>query len=357
MSHGLCAAKRPWRRAHVRACALLVAWLSVTAGVIAAQTPPDAKDTAREWKLSVAVGPAFALGAAGERWARTIAEKSGGRLAVRLHPGATLAQRDPAREFAALASGAADLAVGSTLYWAAQVPELNVVGLPWLAPEPHALAALIDDGVKQRLDAAIERAGAVALAYAPLDFREIATIKADVRVPSDLAGVSVRTAAVPSLGDLYSALGAVPRSMPFAEAQAALKNGTLGAQDGTPATMATAKLDALGIRHVLLWGAVAEVAVFAVNRSAWQGLSDSQRDLVRDAAQQAARELAKLARTESDAAVADLQKRGVTVTRLTPSGKAAFAAAARGAYDKWAAVAGAELVSAAEAAVKPARPQ
>jgi hypothetical protein len=40
------------------------------------------------------------------------------------------------------------------------------------------------------------------------------------------------------------------------------------------------------------------------------------------------------------------------VTRLTAAGRAAFAAAARGTYDKWAATVGTELVRAAEAAVK-----
>ena len=40
--------------------------------------------------------------------------------------------------------------------------------------------------------------------------------------------------------------------------------------------------------------------------------------------------------------------------RLTASGRAAFAAAARPIYDRWAAVAGEELVRAAESAVKAA---
>ena len=56
------------------------------------------------------------------------------------------------------------------------------------------------------------------------------------------------------------------------------------------------------------------------------------------------------------AALAELRKRGVSVTRLTASGRAAFGFAARSAYDKWAAVAGADLVRAAEAAVS-ATPQ
>ncbi|HET9247031.1 MAG TPA: hypothetical protein VFO15_14600, partial [Xanthobacteraceae bacterium] len=105
---------------------------------------------------------------------------------------------------------------------------------------------------------------------------------------------------------------------------------------------------------VTLWGAVAEVAIFAANRDAWSRLSETERTVVADAAHDAAAELATLARSANAAALAELRRRGVTILRLTPSGQAAFAAAARPVYDRWAAVAGEEIVRAAEAAVRDA---
>jgi TRAP-type transport system periplasmic protein len=84
----------------------------------------------KELKLSVAVGPAFALGKAGEQWAKRVTERSGGALSVVASPGATLAQRDPAREFAALRDGAVDLAVGSSLFWWVQVRRSDCHGSP-----------------------------------------------------------------------------------------------------------------------------------------------------------------------------------------------------------------------------------
>lgn len=338
---------RSWRSA---------ALLAALAMVVLPASAQDAKDKAPAWKLSTAVGPAFALGKAGERWAKLVAEKSGGKLAVQHSPGATLAQRDPAREFLALRDGAAELAVGSSLYWAPQVGELTLIGLPWLAPDAKGLEALVTGTIKERLDAAIERAGGVPLAYAALGHRALATVATDVRAPGDLAGLAVRVTATPLLMDLFAALGAQPQAMSFADAQAAFRAGTLKAQEGTIATFAAARLDALGVRHAILWGAVAEVAVFAANRAAWERSTDEQRTLIREAAQQAASELPALARAENDAALADLRKRGIALTRLTPAGQAAFAAAARAVYDKWANVAGEDLVRAAEAAVKAASP-
>ena len=114
-------------------------------------------------------------GQGGRALGELIADKSAGSVPVRFVPGAALALRDPAREFIALRDGAADLAVGSTLFWAGQVVELNAVGLPWLAPEDKDLAALASGAVAERLAAALERAGVVPLAFAVLGHRELAT--------------------------------------------------------------------------------------------------------------------------------------------------------------------------------------
>ena len=335
--------------APVVARALLLAALLLVAAGAPAQEP---KDKPAPWKLSAAVGPAFALGKAGERWAKLIAVQSGGNVAVQFFPGAALASRDPAREFLTLRDGAADLAVGSTLYWSVQVVELNAIGLPWLAPEDKDLAALAGEAVTERLAAAMERAGVVPLAFAVLGHRELATTGQVPRSPEDMAGIKVRLAATPFLTDLFVSLGAEPSAMTLADAQAALRTGTLNAQEGSLAAIAAAQLDTLGVRQLMLWGAVAECAVFAANKAAWDGWTLEQRAVARDAALEAARGLPALARAENDAALIELRKRGMTVTRLTATGRAAFAAAARGVYDKWAAVAGPDLVRAAEAAVR-----
>jgi TRAP-type C4-dicarboxylate transport system substrate-binding protein len=324
--------------------AALVLALAVAA-TVGATDPPE------PWKLSTAVGPTFALGKAGARWAQLIVDKSDGKVSVRVVPGAALASRDPAREFIALRDGAADLAVGSTLFWAWQVVELNVVALPWIAPEEKDLAALAGEAVAPRLAAAIERAGAVPLAIAVLGHRALATTGRELRSPEDMAGMKVRLPSTPLLTDLFVGLGAEPRSMAFADAQAALLAGTLDAQEGTLATIAAARLDTLGVKHVLHWGAIAECAVFAANKAAWNGWTAEQRAVARDAALEVARGLSTLARAENDSALVELRKRGVTVARLTATGRNAFAAAARGVYDKWTSLIGPDLVRAAESAV------
>ncbi len=318
--------------------------------------PAGAAEKATELKLSVAVGPAYPLGKAADLWAKRVAEASGGRLAVKVFPGAALSQRNVAREFAALKEGAADLAVGSTLYWSTPVKELGVVALPWIAPGPKQLDALLAPPVGDRLLAAVDREGVVPLALAPLGHRALATTDRVVQAPADVAGLRVRLLGPLVVGEFFAALWAEPRALSFADAEAAFAAGAINAQDGTLALFVATRASALGLKRVLLWDAIAEAAVFAVNRARWDAWSEADRAIVRDAARAVAAELATLVQQDDDAAAKELGRSGMAVTRLTAAGRAAFVAAMHGYYERRAASIGAELVKSAEDAVAAAAP-
>jgi TRAP-type C4-dicarboxylate transport system substrate-binding protein len=328
-------------------------WLALVLQIaLASPAAAQAPAAAPELKLSTALGPAYAQGKAGEIWAQLIRERSAGRLPVRHFPGATLIQRDAAREFGALRDGGVDLAVGSTLAWAAQVPQLNLPALPWLIPNDTQLDALLDGEVGSRLATSVEAAGVVALAWAANGFTALAT-RGPIRKPADLQGLKLRVQDASLALDLIAGLGAQGSTMAAAQARAAFAQGALdGTETSIPAYTAS-RLDAAGLTHLLLWDARADVLVFAVNRRRWDGWSESDRALVRQAAQDAAREAGAVARRAADAdAMAVLARQGVNVTRLTPAGKDAFRAAARTVFERWAGAVGWDLVRAADPAVE-----
>ena len=196
-------------------------------GAAAATDPPE------PWKLSAAVGPAFALGKAGERWAKLIAEKSGGKVAVRFFPGATLAARDPAREFIALRDGAADLAVGSTLFWSVQVARAQCRRIAVDRARGQGLAALATgDASRQGSPPRSSAPGVVPLAFAPLGHRELAATAAAAHARRLRGAWGARSASTPYSSTSSRASARAPRAMSFADAQAAFRAGTLDAQEG-----------------------------------------------------------------------------------------------------------------------------
>jgi TRAP-type transport system periplasmic protein len=329
----------------------VVAVVLAVAFALPACAQPRVDDAAAALKLSTALGPAYAQGRAGEIWATLIRERSAGRIAVKHFPGASLVQRDPTREFAALRGGAIDLAVGSSSVWSAQIPELNLLALPWLITDDVALDALLAGDVGARLTARVAAAGVVPLRLGGNDFTALAT-KAPVRRPADLAGLNIRVQSSPLVADTLAALGIASSAMSLADARVALTRGELDGQEVTVPSYAVSRLDVAGLTHLLLWEAHADALIFVVARWRWESWNEADRELVRRAANDAALEARTFARRASDAAaLATLARQGSTVTRLTPAGKDAFRLATRPVYERWAAVVGVDLVRAAEAEV------
>jgi TRAP-type C4-dicarboxylate transport system substrate-binding protein len=340
-------------RAFTRWCVVLAMTLAAAVGAERSR----ALDAAPQpLKLSTAQGPAYPLGKAGEIWATLIRERSGGRLAVTHFPGATLSSRDPAREFGALRDRTFELAVGSAFVWSAQVPQLNVLALPWLVPDAPELEALIEGEVGKRLSAILEAAGVVPVAWAANGFIELAS-KAPVHKPADLAGMQVRAQPSPMVEETLAALKARPSAMSVADARAALESGQLDGQETSIAAYSASRLYAGPLTHLQLWHAHADALVFAVNRSVWDSWPESDRQLVREAAVEASQQaLAMARRLADDSALAKLGAQGAIVTRLTPAGRDAFREAARNVYDRWTPIIGTELVEAAEAEIAGRRP-
>ena len=307
-----------------------------------------------ELKLSVAVAPAFPLGAAAKAWSEAMATAPEGRVDAKLYPGASLANRDPAREMLALRDGAADLAVGSALAWSAQLPALAVFALPWIAPEPEDLAALVAaPEVSGELMRRAEANGVVLLALAPLGHRALATTSRVVRTPADLAGLRVRATGGSLIVETMGALGARPEAMGFQQAQDALAAGRLDGQEGFATSFVAARAPATGFRQLLRWGAFGDAMLFAVRRPVWNAWSDAQRRTALDTAREAAARAGAAAREE--AAERELVAQGMGESKLTRAGHEAFAAAAASVRTLRVPPIGSELVAAAERVVQVSR--
>ena len=327
------------------ACALKVPGMPCNAG---------SDELTVELKLSVAVAPAFPLGAAAKSWAEAMGAAASGRIEAKLHPGAALSQRDAGREYFALRDGAADLAVGSALAWSAQLPALAIYALPWIAPEPADLSVLASSPeVAGELMKRAVADGVVLLAMAPLGHRSLATVERVVRSPADLAGLRLRVTGGPLVVETLAALGARPEAMSFIQAQDALAAGRLDGQDGMATSFVAARFPETGYRQLLRWGAFGDAMVFAVRRPVWNAWSSAQRKTALDTARAIASSATAAAREE--AAEAALVAQGMGEVRLTRAGHAAFAAAAASVRAARGQAIGADLVAAAERAVAEAR--
>lgn len=310
--------------------------------------PALAADYKPEYKLSTVVPAPFPWGIGGERWAELVKEKTAGRINVKMYPGASLVGGDQTKEFTALRQGAIDMAIGSTINWSPQVKELNIFSMPFLMPDYKAIDALTQGEVGQDIFKILSSKDVVPLAWGENGYRELSNSKHAVKTPADLKGLKIRVVGSPLFLDTFTALGANPTQMSWADAQPALSTGAVDGQENPLTIFTAAKLQNVGQKYVTLWGYVADPLIFVVNQEVWKSWTPDDQKAVREAAQQAAKEELELARKDL---VKDVEGMGVTVTQLSPDEKKAFQAATKPVYDKWKNQIGAGLVGKAETAI------
>jgi tripartite ATP-independent transporter DctP family solute receptor len=308
-----------------------------------------------EYRLSTVLNTAFPWGQAGERWAQLVKEKTQGRINIKLYPGTSLVGGDQTREFTAIRQGVIDLAIGSTINWSPQIKELNLFSLPFLMPDYKAIDALTQGEVGKDLFKVLEKREVVPLAWGENGFREMSNSKRDIKSPADMKGLKFRVVGSPLYNETFTALGANPTQMSWADAQPALASGAVDGQENPLSVFVAAKLPTVGQKHLTLWHYVADPLIFVVNKDVWAGWSAADREAVRQAALQAGRENVDKSRKgiagSDNAVLKQIEASGVTVTQPSAEQRAAFVQATRPVYEKWAKVIGADLVKKAEAAI------
>lgn len=331
---------------------IALAALTVPALVAGAANAADYK---AEYKLSTVLGKPFPWGVGGDRWAELVKEKTGGRINIKMYPGTSLVNGDQTKEFTALRQGTIDMAVGSTINWSPQVKELNLFSLPFLMPDHKALDALTQGEVGKKLFDLLATKDVVPLAWGENGFREISNSKHPIRKPADLKGMKIRVVGSPLYLDTFTALGANPTQMSWADAQPALSTGAVDGQENPLAIFVAAKLATLGQKNLTLWGYVADPLIFVVNKDVWASWSKEDQEAVRAAAVQAAAEEVAISRkgitAEDDSLLKEITAQGVEVVRLTPEEQKAFQTATQPVFDKWTKQIGPDLVKAAQSAI------
>jgi len=332
-----------------------IAALAAAAAVCGLALPAAAADYKSEYRLSIVLAPPTPWGQAAKIWSDLVKERTQGRINIKLYPGVSLIQGDQTREFSALRQGVIDMAVGSTINWSPQVKELNLFSLPFLMPDYAAIDALTQGSVGKKIFQRLEQGGVVPLAWGENGYREVTNSKRAIKSPADLKGMKIRVVGSPIYSDIFSALGANPTQMSWADAQPALSSGAVDGQENPLFLFNVLKMQNVGQKFVTAWGYVADPLIFVVNKDIWNSWTPADQATVRQAALDAGKQEIAIARkglTEADKpAFKDIAAMGVNVTFLTPEERDVFVKASRPVYDKWKNTVGAALVKEAEDAI------
>ena len=304
-----------------------------------------------EYTVSTVLPSAFPWGQAADKWVELVRERSDGRINMKIYSNSQLVSGDQTKEFSAMRSGLIDMAVGSTINWSPQVPELNLFSLPFLMPDYEAIDAITQGEAGETIFAAIKKRGVTPLAWGENGFRELSNSKRKITGPEDVEGLKIRVVGSPLFQDTFTTLGANPTQMSWADAKPALTTGAVDGQENPISVFDVARIDQVGQEHLTLWHYMADPLVFAVSNRVWSQFKPEDQALLKQAAIDAGQWEIEKSRGELEATLAAIKERGVQVVELTPEQHAAFVEATSSVYDKWTDRIGEELVEQAQEAV------
>ena len=331
---------------------LLKTLAAAAAAIAVLGLAPAQAEYKEEYRVSTVVGAPMPWGLTAEKWGELVAERTDGRIKMKVYPGVQLVQGDQTREFTAIRRGVIDMAVGSTINWSPQIAEMNVFSLPFLMPDYKAIDALTKGEVGKRIFQRIEENGVVPLAWAENGFREVTNSKKPIRKPEDLQGLKMRVVGSPIFNDIYTALGANPTQMSWADAQPALTTGAVDGQENPLTIYSVLNMQEVGQKHVTLWRYLADPLILVVNQDVWNSFTPEDQEIVRQSALDAGAygvEVARKGLTEDDTSLFDeIKAKGVEIISLTDDERKAFADATRPVYDAWRGRIGEDLVKLAE---------
>lgn len=309
-----------------------------------------------EYKMSTVVPPAFAWGKGGEIFLTLVRERTNGRINIKQYPGASLVQGQQDREFSAMRQGIIDVLCGAPINWSGTVPQLGVFTLPFILPDHKAYDAVINNPevVKDYFDL-VRKAGAEPLSMGETGYRQISNSKHAVIKPEDMAGLKVRVVGSPMYGEIMTSMGANPTFMSWADAQPALASGAVDAQENPLEVFLKAKIQTLGQKYVTKWNYSNDILLFAIAGPVWASWTAADQKIVREAAQDAAKQQIALVRTLFNEDVAAVRALGVNVHVPTAAEQVQWQIACRRVYARWKVQTNAALVSKIEQVVATTR--
>jgi TRAP-type transport system periplasmic protein len=289
-----------------------------------------------EYKMSTVVPPAFAWGKGGEIFGNLVRERTAGRINIKQYPGASLVQGQQDREFSAMRQGIIDVLCGAPVNWAGTVRELGVFTLPFILPDHKAWDAVTaEPAVMNEYFDLVRKAGAEPLAVGETGYRQISNRVRPITAPDDLKGLKVRVVGSPMYGEIMSGMGANPTFMSWADAQPALASGAVDSQENPLEVFLAAKIHTLGQKYVTKWNYSNDILLFAIAQPIWQSWTPADQKIVREAAQDAAKQQVGLVRKLFAEDVERVRALGVEVHVPSATETQAWQIATRRVYARW----------------------
>ncbi|TDL79333.1 DctP family TRAP transporter solute-binding subunit [Palleronia sediminis] len=246
-----------------------------------------------------------------QEFAERLEEISGGELTVNLFPSSTLG--DFKSMVAQLQAGELDMVITGYPDMSYIIPELNLIGAPYVADDFDHLQTIIDGDWGQEMAARFEENGVHLLDVWYYGTRQTTANRA-IESIDDMEGLRMRTPNVPFLIAYAENVGATPAPVAFAEVYLALQTNQVDAQENPLPTIEAMKFYEVQ-SHVAMTNHFVASAAVQISNDLWNELSDEEKGWIDEAVEAGGELNDDLTEQAEEDLIATFEERGLTISR------------------------------------------
>ena len=207
-------------------------------------------------------------------WVDTLKKSTDGRVIIKIYPGGQLGGEKELIE--QLQMGTLDLTKVSSAGLEAFVPQMKVLGMPYLFRSKEHKWKVLNSAVgKELLDAGSDR-GLVGIGFYEAGERSFYTKGGPIKTPADLKNLKIRVIKSPMAISLLKTLGASPTPISWGELYTALQQGTVdGAENNSPSFVSARHYEVC--KYYFLDKHTSPMDVVMAGKKAWDKLTEADK--------------------------------------------------------------------------------
>ncbi|MBO8127975.1 MAG: TRAP transporter substrate-binding protein [Peptococcaceae bacterium] len=296
-------------------------------------------------KFSHVVAEKTPKGQAALKFAKLVAEKSGGTMEVQVYPSSSLYTDH--EELEALISNNCQFIAPSVTKLVKLNPSFQIVDMPFLFKDSQQAYNFFDSEEGQALLHSLEDKGILGLAWWPNGTKNFTNSVRPLKRPEDFKNLKFRTQSGALLTAQFEALDAGAQPMAFSEVYQALQNGTVDGQENTFNNIWTQKYPEVQKYMTVSHHGRLDYAVLT-NTTFWNSLTDEQKQIITEAMEEATAYARELADKLNQDAFEKIKESGkLEIYTLTDEDRQAFIEAMQPVYDEFGPKIGEDLIEAA----------
>lgn len=274
---------------------------------------------------------------AGLEFAKLVKEYTNGAYEVEIYPNSSLSGGNQFSAIEMVQKGTISCGLLSVAVQAGIEPNLNAICIPFLWKNNDSIDQAFVPGsdVDQQLNRILGEKGFHCVAYAENGFRELTNSKKEIKTPEDMKNIKFRVLGSKILLDTFTAFGANPVDINFAELFTALQQGTVDGQENPVSTIIMPQRFYEVQDYLTLWNYSYEPHPLQFNKELWDSFTPETQEQIQKAAVEACDLQKKLARESLEADLKTMEEKGVQIAKLSNDEKAAFKTIADGVVEEY----------------------